>query len=242
MARIALVLLALLLSLPALAADTARLNVIGFSPDGAYFAFEQYLIGDASGEPYVQIVFVDVLGNRYARPSVETGVREWEGDYSLEQARADARKAAAPVLAELGIVAGDDGYEVPAHAPVPEAPGIFGFSTYGVFASNFEGGSYELEMRTRRVAAPQCFDQKGLALEMKLRHTDVSTAEERLRAWLPPGEGDRAPAGERGDSTEGPEPGLRGREHALHGGHGRAQLSGAQQPKSLQAGWKISLQ
>jgi predicted secreted protein len=40
-----------LLSNPALAGDTAELNILGFSADGNVFAFEEYGVQDGSGFP-----------------------------------------------------------------------------------------------------------------------------------------------------------------------------------------------
>src|SRR5690606_36811639 len=42
---------------PAFAGDTASLDVLGYSPDGKVFAFEEYGIADGSGFPYSNIYF-----------------------------------------------------------------------------------------------------------------------------------------------------------------------------------------
>ena len=44
--------LGLAFSLPAYSGDRASLNVIGFSPDGTAFAYEEYGIHDGSAVPY----------------------------------------------------------------------------------------------------------------------------------------------------------------------------------------------
>jgi len=51
---------ALALAGPAIAGDTASLNVLGYSPDGKVFAFEEYGIFDGSGFPYSNIFFIDI--------------------------------------------------------------------------------------------------------------------------------------------------------------------------------------
>jgi len=48
-----------------LRADVPSLNVIGFSPDGRYFAFEQYGFSTGQGIPYSNMYFVDVEHNDY---------------------------------------------------------------------------------------------------------------------------------------------------------------------------------
>jgi predicted secreted protein len=46
-------------SVPALAADTAALSILGFSRDQGVFAFEEYGIQDGSGFPYSNIYAID---------------------------------------------------------------------------------------------------------------------------------------------------------------------------------------
>ena len=56
LARLAASLIALLaLALPAAAADRALINMLGYSEDGAYFAFEQFGVQDGSGFPFADI-------------------------------------------------------------------------------------------------------------------------------------------------------------------------------------------
>ncbi|CAN7387879.1 DUF2259 domain-containing protein [Rhizobium sp. LjRoot254] len=47
-------------STPAIAGDTASLNVLGYSPDGRVFAFEEYGFFDGSGLPYSTVYFIDI--------------------------------------------------------------------------------------------------------------------------------------------------------------------------------------
>ena len=53
-------LLALALATPAVAGDTANLNILRFSADGRTFAFEEYGIQDGSGFPYANRYYLDV--------------------------------------------------------------------------------------------------------------------------------------------------------------------------------------
>ncbi len=48
------------------AGDTSRINVIGFSESGKYFAFERYGIEEGSLESYSEIFVLDVDSNRFA--------------------------------------------------------------------------------------------------------------------------------------------------------------------------------
>jgi predicted secreted protein len=44
---------------PAAAGDTASVNVLGFTPDGRVFAFEEYGVQDGSGFPYAHRFYID---------------------------------------------------------------------------------------------------------------------------------------------------------------------------------------
>jgi predicted secreted protein len=47
------------------AGDAATRDIIGFSPDGRYFAFEQHGIQDGSGFPYAEIFVIDAAEDRW---------------------------------------------------------------------------------------------------------------------------------------------------------------------------------
>lgn len=65
-ARLAASLLLLLgLALPAMAADRALLNMIGFSEDGRYFAFEQFGIQDGSGFAFSDVFVIDLVADKW---------------------------------------------------------------------------------------------------------------------------------------------------------------------------------
>ncbi|TYC52326.1 DUF2259 domain-containing protein [Rhodobacterales bacterium] len=51
------------------AGDLAEVNVLGFSPAGDFFAFEQFGFEDGSGFPYSHIFVIDVLGDSWVAPS-----------------------------------------------------------------------------------------------------------------------------------------------------------------------------
>jgi predicted secreted protein len=101
---IALLLLLVLGGERAQAAGTAALGVIGFSPDGRYFAFEQYGHDDASGFPYWDIFVIDLARNEWVAGSP---VELWleEDGATLAQAREKARSRAAPALEQANVIA-----------------------------------------------------------------------------------------------------------------------------------------
>ncbi|MEP6563907.1 MAG: DUF2259 domain-containing protein, partial [Mesorhizobium sp.] len=99
------------LALPAGAAqagDAAARRIIGFSPDGNYFAFEQYgkLDAGASDSGYSEIDVIDTRTDQFVggKPILVVDELE-ESTLTLEQARAQAAAQAAPILAKYAIAA-----------------------------------------------------------------------------------------------------------------------------------------
>lgn len=92
-----------LLSLPLLsvsesrAGDAADLNVLGFSADGAVFAFEEYGVQDGSGFPYANRYYIDTATDRYVAGS-PVRVRLDDESASVETAREQARAAGETIL------------------------------------------------------------------------------------------------------------------------------------------------
>jgi len=59
---------ALLIYCPAaLASDAADRSILGFSPDGAYFAFEEFGVQDGSGFPYSSLYILDTAKDEWVR-------------------------------------------------------------------------------------------------------------------------------------------------------------------------------
>jgi len=104
MVRLVASLLAMLglLTAPALAGDRAQLDLIGYSRDGSYFAFEEFGIQDGSGFAYSSIYVVDLVDDSWA---VGTPIRitAEEESVPLTDIRAQARGKAASYIATLGI-------------------------------------------------------------------------------------------------------------------------------------------
>jgi len=101
-ARLAASLMALLaMALPAAAADRALINMLGYSADGAYFAFEQFGIQDGSGFPFADIFIVDLVKDSWVGAPVEVVIDDEAT--SLQDARAEAMDQAKAKLDELKI-------------------------------------------------------------------------------------------------------------------------------------------
>lgn len=103
MVRLVASLMALLITaLPALAGDRAGLDVIGYSGDGRYLAFEEFGVQDGSGLAYSSIYVIDLSTDSWV---VGTPIRvEAEGeDKALGVVRADVHSQAAADIEGLGI-------------------------------------------------------------------------------------------------------------------------------------------
>jgi predicted secreted protein len=87
---------------PASAGDRALLEVVGYSGDGRYFAFEEYGIQDGSGFPYSNIFVVDLATDSWV---AGTPFRYRVDDESvpLFGVRAENRAEAGPTIARLDI-------------------------------------------------------------------------------------------------------------------------------------------
>ncbi|MCC6889127.1 MAG: DUF2259 domain-containing protein [Hyphomicrobiales bacterium] len=93
------------------AGDGAALHVLGFSPDGRYFAFEQYGEQNASGTFYSTITAIEIASNRLVKGMPLMAVIDPDHpmhgkeprDKQLGEIRAQAAAQAAAQLRQLGI-------------------------------------------------------------------------------------------------------------------------------------------
>jgi predicted secreted protein len=90
------------LTLPAVAGDRALIDFIGYSPDGRYFAFEEYGVQDGSGFPYASVFVVDLRADKWVAGSPYRITLERE-DAAVADARMAAHEAAAGKLSSLDV-------------------------------------------------------------------------------------------------------------------------------------------
>jgi predicted secreted protein len=97
----------------ALAGDGSAINVLGFSADGRYFAFEQYGEQDGSGTIYSTITAIEIAADRLAKGMPVAAIMDPDNpslgkeprDKQLADIRAKAAADAAALLQQLGIAA-----------------------------------------------------------------------------------------------------------------------------------------
>jgi len=90
------------LGISTFAADRAGYDLIGYSPDGAYFAFEEYGIQDGSGFAYSTIFVLDVAQDKWVAGAPYRFQADDEG-VSLFAARIAARTMAEAAISSLNI-------------------------------------------------------------------------------------------------------------------------------------------
>jgi predicted secreted protein len=84
------------------AADAARRDILGFSPDGTYFAFEEYGVQDASNFPYSNLYVIDNRIDEWV-PGSPFRTHLQQNWAKLDQARSQTRNQASSTLVTLGI-------------------------------------------------------------------------------------------------------------------------------------------
>src|SRR4051794_37720082 len=156
-----LLLLLFVATVPARAADNAERAVIGFSPDGRYFAFEQYGIQDGSGFPYSDIFVVDLNANSWVKGSPFRQKVEDEGAL-VSHARAKAAKAASALITELKIA--EPGEVLVSNAPTEPSPDRHRvtFDAFYLSQVNQPADGYTLSLDVIPFAAPEsCYAEDG---------------------------------------------------------------------------------
>lgn len=116
------------------AADLAEHRILGFSPDGSVFAFEEFGVQDGSGFPYSNIYFVDTAADRWLpgtpfRVMLDDMDAVESGRIGLADARTEARAAASGMLDEHRI---EDRWLTLAHSPLGEFEASPTSLTFGI--------------------------------------------------------------------------------------------------------------
>lgn len=93
------------LAMPAQAAFVAERDIIGFSADERYFAFEEFGVQDGSGFPFSNIFIIDTLNDTWVGGS-PFRVMIQDETAPLSAARDEAMSDSAAALSSLGVSAG----------------------------------------------------------------------------------------------------------------------------------------
>lgn len=110
-----ILLLWLLITAPAFGGDRSEFELIGFSGNGRFAAFERFGVTDGGGFPYCEIFIVDVAANDYVVAPIkilDQGNEFGEDISDLETVRSRVSNLAASSLSDYGIVKGNRGIDV----------------------------------------------------------------------------------------------------------------------------------
>jgi predicted secreted protein len=109
--------LAILLAaaLPCRAGDTAEVNILGFSANGALFAFEEYGVQDGSGFPYANRFYINTATDSFVA-GTPIRVRLDDESQSVADARTQARSQGEAVIADA-VLAANRGFTAGWNAP-----------------------------------------------------------------------------------------------------------------------------
>jgi len=150
-----------LAALPAAAAagDQANREIIGFSPEGGTFAFEEYGVEDGSGFPYSNIYVIETDTDEWVT-GTPIRVRLEDGDNAtLGDARAQARSEAQAILDERGIA---PGHNLLVSNPITEVsadPHEVRFVTHPHLAGQNAG--WTVSISEKELPAPGCPNDLG---------------------------------------------------------------------------------
>ncbi|MGL1922222.1 MAG: DUF2259 domain-containing protein [Hyphomicrobiales bacterium] len=133
------------------ARDAALSRIIGFSPDGKYFAFEQYGVGDASGLPFSEIFFIDTIKNTWVQDPIRILIKD--DNITLSQARIKAVVEATPIIKRLGTTL--HGFTV-ASNPITQEVTDRNNINFGVFPDAPSYDRYNLKLTMRNFENEKC--------------------------------------------------------------------------------------
>jgi predicted secreted protein len=175
----------LALVMPAWAGDRAGVDFVGFSEDGAYFAFEEFGIQDGSGFAYANLYVIDTATDKWVK-GTPVRVRVDDEKIGIAQVRANARRQAQPVLDRLGIDAAVEVLALNGDGELAANPGQFRFGLPG-YGRDEPRGDYMLSLSSGIVTSPlPCADWFSappmgflLTLDERVVHEETSIPESR---------------------------------------------------------------
>lgn len=135
------------------ASDAALKRIMGFSPDGKYFAFEQYGIQDGSGFPYVDIFFIDTQNNSWVADTTPIHILIKDENTSLAKARAIAIAKATPFVKQLNTVL--HGFTLVSN-PITQLDSKKYSARFGTHPSAPTLNQFELKLTTQNANSTKC--------------------------------------------------------------------------------------
>lgn len=173
------------LAMPASAGDRAGVDFIGFSGDGAYFAFEEFGIQDGSGFAYADLYVIDMAADKWVK-GTPVRIRVDNENIGLGEVRARARKQAQPVLDRLEIAMPVEVLALNGDGALGANPGQFRFGLPG-FGRDEPRGDHMLTLAAHDAKSPlPCADWFSmpplgfmLTLDDRVVHDETAIPESR---------------------------------------------------------------
>lgn len=163
----------------AAAADNAERAAIGFSPDGRYFAFEQYGVQDGSGFPYSEIFVIDLDANQWVKGSPFRARIEDEAAL-VSSVRAKAAKSAASLIGQLKTAEAGDALAAQLPTQAVADRHRIGFDPYYQSQTSQKGDRFTLSLDFVPFAAPEsCYAEDGKQMGFRLTLKDNESGTEK---------------------------------------------------------------
>lgn len=163
--------LTLAMSRPVVAADLASMEILGFSPDARFFAYEQFGRQKQSGFPYSDLFILDTRSGRWVAGSPFRTLL-FNTEFSVAKARTKTRVKAGYLLSQMKFA---DRGSVLASNPVTELavdPYTILFRSQASWPAT--GYPYKLQLKTFSVDAPACGVNEGRATGFTLKVTNLA--------------------------------------------------------------------
>lgn len=146
------------------AGDAALNRIIGFSPDGKYFSFEQYGIQDGSGFPYSEIFFIDTQANSWVENPIRISI---DDEASIAKARIQALAKATPIIKKLGTTL--HGFTLVSN-PITQFGNDKYIARFGVNPNVPRYNPYKMQLSVQDIKNAKCksFDQQSKIFSLSL--------------------------------------------------------------------------
>ena len=159
----------------------AERQIIGFSPDAEYFAFEEFGTEDGSGFPYATVFLIDTEADRWL-PGTPIRMVVEDSEARVDLAKSRAEELAAAQMRATEVVVGN--FVVLASQPLgeyPEDPRQLSFGMPGIDPLGGPVARYELQLAGIHVPTDAECDAgteslaRGYALTLYDKETDQVT-------------------------------------------------------------------
>lgn len=157
-----------------MAGESATTRPIGFSKDGKFFAYVEYVMQDGSGFTIATVKFLDVAKNAYADKAVT--VRDENEMADLYKTREKALTKAAPILAKLKILKNNSEFLVSRQitdTDVAQNKDMRHKAEFSTYRNMLSGGQLSLSLDLKKGKSDLCISEvEPKMLKLSLKRAD----------------------------------------------------------------------